>query len=96
MSVYVDDAQIPYGRMKMSHLVADSLEELHAMAELLGLRRWFQARASFPHYDICLSKREMAIELGAKPITKQQLVVFMRRAKGLEIPDYLHGVELPT
>jgi hypothetical protein len=66
------------------------------MAELLGLRRWFQGRASFPHYDICMSKRQRAIALGAKPITRQQLVVFMRRARGQEIPEYLHGVELPA
>jgi hypothetical protein len=96
MSVYVDDAAIPYRRMKMCHLVADTIEELHTMAERLGLRRWFQAHASFPHYDICLSKRERAIELGAKPITRQQLVLFMRRARGQEIPEYLRDVELPA
>jgi len=81
MSVYVDDARIPFGRMKMCHMVADTIEELHEMAERLGLRRWFQAHASFPHYDICLSKREHAITLGAKPITRRELVDLMRRCR---------------
>lgn len=81
MSVYVDNAMIPFGRMKMCHMVANSLEELHGMAEKLGLRRWFQEEASFPHYDICLSKRAHAIALGAKPITRQQLVELIRRAR---------------
>lgn len=81
MSVYVDNAQIPYRRMKMCHLIADSLDELHAMAERLGLRRWYQEHASFPHYDVCLSKRAEAIALGAKPVTRQQLVELIRRAR---------------
>ena len=96
MSVYVDDAAIPYRRMKMCHLVADTLDELHAMAERLDLRRWFQGHASFPHYDVCLSKRDQAIALGAKPITSKQLVLFMRRKRGQEIPEYLRDVELPA
>jgi hypothetical protein len=48
MGVYVDQYEVPYGRMKMSHMIADTLEELHEMANLLGVRGWFQAKASFP------------------------------------------------
>lgn len=68
MSVYVDDAFLPYRGMLMSHLTADTDEELHAFAERLGLRReWFQ-RGRQPwrhHYDVSKSKREEAIRLGA-------------------------------
>ncbi len=95
MTVYVDDAQIPFGRMKMCHLVADTLEELHAMAEQLGLRCWFQKDASFPHYDICLSKRERALGLGVRLIDRRQLALFMKLQRGDEIPSYLIGVVLP-
>jgi Protein of unknown function (DUF4031) len=49
----------------MCHMLADTLEELHTMADSLGVRRWFQAEGSFPHYDICRSKRQLAIALGA-------------------------------
>ena len=51
MPVYVDNQKNPYGRMKMCHMLADTLEELHAMADLIGIKRkWFQ-NESTPHYD---------------------------------------------
>lgn len=36
MTVYVDDVCIVYGRMRMSHMVADTEDELHQMASALG------------------------------------------------------------
>jgi hypothetical protein len=73
MTVYVDDAFIPYGRMKMSHMIADTEEELHAMADKIGIKRkWFQDH-NMPHYDICKSKRRLAVRLGAVEITLREL-----------------------
>jgi hypothetical protein len=66
MSVYVDNYFANYRGMKMSHMTADTLEELHAMAERLDLRQWFQNTRT-PHYDLCKSKRVEAIKLGAIP-----------------------------
>lgn len=87
MTAYVDDMyKYPIGkfrRMKMSHLVADTEEELHAMARRIGVaRRWFQdpktmPKVSHPHYDICKSKRELAIELGAKEIAWRDLAAYV-------------------
>ncbi len=75
MSVYIDDAFIPYGRMKMCHMVADTKGELHEMADKLGLRReWFQD-GSRPHYDVSKGKRKLAVELGAIEITTKELVL---------------------
>lgn len=85
MSVYVDSPGIWLGRMRMCHMVADSLEELHAMAEQLGLRAYFQARSS-PHYDICKTKRQRAIELGAIEIDRRQLVTIIRRLRLEALP----------
>ena len=70
MMVYVDDMyKYPIGgfrRMKMSHMIADTPEELHQMADKIGVaRRWHQR----DHYDICMSMRRKAIDLGAKEIT---------------------------
>ncbi len=50
----------------MSHLLADSAEELHEFAGRLGLRReWFQAAGAIPHYDVSQTKRRAALQLGA-------------------------------
>jgi hypothetical protein len=72
VSVYVDDAFVSgdWGFWTGGgHMQADSLEELHAMAERLGLRRsWFQSKPGKPwhdHYDLTRSRREQAILLGA-------------------------------
>ena len=82
MAVYVDSARNPLGRMKMCHMVADTEAELHAMAEAIGLRReWFQGEASFPHYDVSLSRRAKALQLGAVEISRRDLALFMRRKK---------------
>ena len=74
MSVYVDDVFIPYGRMKMCHMVADTEEELHAMADKIGLKReWFQ-NTSRPHYDVSKSRRKLAVEYGAIEVTIRELI----------------------
>ena len=71
--VYVDTLMpcIPNCRWKWStsaHLYADTLEELHAFAARLGLKRaWFQDRhgRGLSHYDVTEGKRRLAITLGA-------------------------------
>ncbi len=78
MSVYVDDMKAKYGRMIMSHLTADTLKELHDMAEKIGVqRKWFQEppESSLPHYDISQSKKECAIECGAVEIEQIETVL---------------------
>ena len=68
----------------MSHMIADSLEELHEMADKIGVaRRWFQKDASFPHYDVCKAKRELAIKLGAVPVDRNEFVGKMRAIRAL-------------
>jgi hypothetical protein len=65
--------------MKMSHMIADTAAELHFMADAIGVqRRWFQAHASFPHYDVCETKRQLAIAKGAIEVSRENLVAKMR------------------
>lgn len=65
MTVYVDNAKIPFRNMLMCHMVADNEVELHKMADKIGLKReWYQG----DHYDISLSKRKLALKYGAKQI----------------------------
>src|SRR5690242_7592186 len=71
MSVYVDDMRAPYGRLIMCHMTADTSEELHAMAAKIGVARKWCQKPGTPneHYDICLSKRALAVKAGAIEIT---------------------------
>jgi hypothetical protein len=71
MTVYVDplrevDPRPGWKWNTACHLIADSLDELHAFAARLGLRRaWFQPHRIFDHYDLHLRKRKLAVKLGA-------------------------------
>jgi hypothetical protein len=48
------------------HLTADTLDELHAFAGRLGLKRaWFQNHPRHPHYDLTPGKRAQAVRMGA-------------------------------
>jgi len=82
VSVYVDDMRAPFGRMVMCHMIADTTEELDAMAALIGVAwRWKQHGGTRrEHYDICLAKRELAVKAGAKEITQREVV---RRLKAV-------------
>lgn len=65
MAVYVGPSLYRFGRMIMCHMSANSLTELHRMANLIGIeRRHFQGER-LPHYDICKSKRTLALSYGA-------------------------------
>lgn len=71
MTVYIDDAFAgDWGKWTGGgHLQADDVDELHAFAARLGLKRsWFQSRPGRPemdHYDCTKSKRALALKLGA-------------------------------
>jgi hypothetical protein len=81
MAVYIDNAKIPYGRMKMCHMLADTERELLDMADHIGVDRKWIRRGSIVHFDVCLSKRQLAINAGAIEINNQQLVRLMRRLR---------------
>lgn len=73
-----------FGRMKMSHMLADTDEELHRMADRIGVaRKWWQSpeKTSGSHYDIALSKRDLAVRYGAVAITWRQAGAMNTRRK---------------
>ena len=85
MTVYVDDMfktrMGRFRRMNMSHMIADTEEELHEMAQKIGLeRRWYQG----DHYDVALGRRKIAVRLGAVEITMRELgrMLIYRRKHG--------------
>lgn len=91
MSVYVDTpveyaAEVrgyvgqPRTRYRWCHMIASTVEELHAMADRLGLRReWFQG----DHYDIVPAKRTLAIKCGAIPVQRREFVAALRQFRAV-------------
>ena len=67
MTVYIDKlpADSSWGKWANgAHMLGSDLDELHAIAQTLGLRRaWFQDKASFAHYDLTANKRGQALRL---------------------------------
>lgn len=80
MPVYVDDMEASYRGMIMCHMWADSHEELVRMADVIGVRRkWIQDGGTYrEHFDICLSKRKLALKAGAKEATLHDLAKHLR------------------
>jgi hypothetical protein len=89
MTVYVDDARIPWRGRRWFHLVADRPEELHRAAQRLGLRRERAQEAGRTlHYDLPEEVRDLAIELGvAEPITWRELAQWRACGPGLVLPE---------
>jgi Protein of unknown function (DUF4031) len=88
MTVYVDDMRAPFGRMIMCHMLADTTDELHEMADKIGVnRKWFQANASWPHYDIALSKRALAVVAGARELTRQECGLKLREWRASQLSE---------
>lgn len=87
MTVYVDDMYRheigKLGRMKMSHLIADTSEELLAMVREIGVNpKWIQHPGTRDeHFDIAIRKRAAAIAAGAIAITFDQCGAMNKRRK---------------
>jgi hypothetical protein len=82
MPVYLDKSEHRYGLLIMCHMIADTPVELKNMALRIGVGlRWFQAKASTPHFDICKSKRALAIEAGALVVDRHEFVAVMQRIR---------------
>ena len=86
LTVYVDDMYLypigQYGRMKMSHMISDSEQELLIMADWIGIqRKWLQKKGQGrdrEHFDICLSMRKKAVEAGAIEMTMHDMGLMCR------------------
>jgi GMP synthase-like glutamine amidotransferase len=76
MAVYVDDMRAKYGQMIMCHMTADSTDELLQMADRIRVKRKWIQNAGHPtreHFDICLTKRALAVQLGAVEVTQRDM-----------------------
>ena len=69
----------------MCHMWADTLDELLAMADRIGVqRKWLQQppRTSWVHFDIALGKKALAIQCGAVLTDKYGPVEHLARMRG--------------
>lgn len=85
MTVYVDDVRHRYGRMIMCHMWADSLDELMAMADRIGMnRKWLQQppKASWVHFDVSLTMKARAMAAGAVLTDRYGPVEHVARLRG--------------
>ena len=91
MTVYVDDMRAPFGRMLMCHMLADTTEELLAMADRIGVaRKWIQYPGTTrEHFDIALGKRALAVAAGAKEITWREAGRMQRERRLAALDQYL-------
>lgn len=66
MAIYIDNVRILWRGRRWCHMVAENLDELHQFASRLGLKReWFQDSASYPHYDVTVETKAVALQIGA-------------------------------
>jgi hypothetical protein len=79
MTVYVDHLTFhAHKRKRYAHMVADSVEELHAFAESVGINRcWFHK----DHYDLNPKNHESALGSGAQLVEARTIVLVKRRVR---------------
>jgi hypothetical protein len=83
MATYVDTVRSYPGKglrfTEFCHLLADTREELQAMADALGIpHRFFQDHPWRWHHDIPEHLRARAIELGAREVTMHEVGALLR------------------
>ncbi len=86
MACYVDSVRAyPGAGLRYSefcHLLADSRDELHAMADAIGMpRRFFQDHPWRWHYDLPGHLRVLAVGLGAREVTLHDVGALLRRRR---------------
>lgn len=100
MPVYIDilRACVPNPQWRWTescHLYADTLDELHAFAARLGMKRaWFQHKPGrLPHYDLTATRRRQAVRLGA--IEDEDDEVLCRMLRELRVARNENRIQTP-
>lgn len=83
-----DDAPNCFCNKQSCHMYADTLDELHAMALCIGLKRsWFQNSPTLKHYDLTPSKRALAVSSGAVEHNRYQAVAMWKKLRGRTLTE---------
>ena len=80
MAVYVDNMKANFRGYVMCHMIADTTEELLAMADLIGAAHKYIQNPGTPkeHFDIPIERRSLAIEHGAIELTRREVGLKIR------------------
>ncbi len=82
MAIYVDFMCIEFRGHKWCHMLADSLQELHDFAALIEVdERLFHRNASYPHYDVTVQMRLIALENGAITADRKMIIKCAKKLK---------------
>jgi Protein of unknown function (DUF4031) len=86
VACYVDAVQeYPDAGLRFTrfcHLLADTRDELHAMADQLGIpRRFFQDHPWRWHHDLPAQLRPQAVALGAREISMHEVGALLARRR---------------
>lgn len=89
MAVYIDNFNASYGRMTMCHMAADTTKELLDMCDKIGVqKRWIQHPGTYrEHFDVCLSKKQKALEAGAIEMGVREFARFIINRKPTNLMD---------
>jgi hypothetical protein len=98
MPVYVDnfyETGVTFRGMKMSHMMADTTEELLAMVDKIGVqRKWIQdAGTSQEHFDVALEKRTLAIKHGAIEVGMRALCSWAVKGRVRPLSEYIEKLK---
>ena len=92
--LYVDSMKMPFGRMLMSHMIADTPEELAKAERTLGLPR---GSVQYPgtwkeHLDVSQSKRAEAIAMGAAVIPAKEITTMLIKRREAQKDQILNDM----
>ena len=99
MTIYVDPLmghgwQLHGHTVHNCHLFSDAdVNELHAFAERMGMKRERFQDKRIPHYDLIPTRRRLAVACGAVEVDLRQAVVLWARIQGRPTALPFEGVE---
>lgn len=84
--IYVDQpiyarAGVKNPRVTYAHMVADTIQELHAFAKQIGIKpHFFHRSPAAHHYDINATQQYKAINAGAQLVTSREILKIGKKA----------------
>ena len=80
MAVYLDKMKYRWRDKYWTHMVADSIDELHIFAKLIGVKcEYFDKNDIHPHYDINMMQVQIALINGARFIERRELIEVVKK-----------------